>query len=188
MNGFSNGFSVISPSRLITATPPTTVSPRPGVCGERLAGRSTLSVPLRYGAKPCWPHTQFPSVITSAPAARMRSASFAVIPRPSAAFSPFTMQKSAPSSPRSAASLDSIARRPGAPNTSPTKRIFKQEALPSSPATSPDRERGGRMHLDQHVVPRVVRVARERLGLDLREVEERPEPCAARRDRRPDNE
>ena len=64
------------------------------------AGRITRSVPERYGPKPCWPQTQFPSVITSAPAARIRSAIFAVIPRPSAAFSPFTMQKSTASSSR----------------------------------------------------------------------------------------
>ena len=42
-----------------------------------------------------------PSVITSAPAARIRSASFGVIPRPSATFSPLTTQKSTPA-PRAA--------------------------------------------------------------------------------------
>ena len=91
-NGLSNGLSVIWPSRLITATPSCTTSPRPGVEGERFAGRSTRSAPFRYGAKPCWPQTQLPSVTTSAPEASSRSAIFAVIPRPSAAFSPLTMQ------------------------------------------------------------------------------------------------
>ena len=169
-NGLSNGFSVSSPSRLITATPPCTTRPRPGVRGDRFAGRSTRSVPLRYGAKPCWPQTQLPSVITSAPEASSRSAIFAVIPRPSAAFSPFTMQKSTPSSSRSAGSCDSTARRPGAPNTSPTKRILT--GLAGRPAH--DGERRGRMHLDQDVIARVVRVARERLRLDLRQVEQLP--------------
>ena len=82
-------------------------------------------MPERYGANSDWPHVQLPSVITSAPLARILSASFAVIPRPAAAFSPFTMQKSAPSSSRSDGSRVSTARRPGAPNTSATNRIFK---------------------------------------------------------------
>ena len=113
------------PSRLITATPSCTARPTPGVCGDRFAGRSTRSVPERYGAKPAWPHTQLPSVTTSAPLASSLSASFAVIPRPAAAFSPLTMQKSAASSCRSDGSRDSIARRPGAPNTSATNKMFK---------------------------------------------------------------
>ena len=67
MNAFSNGSSENMPSRLITATPSCTTSPRPGVRGDMFAGRSTRSVPERYGAKPCWPHVQLPSVTTSAP-------------------------------------------------------------------------------------------------------------------------
>jgi hypothetical protein len=87
------------------------------------AGRSTRSAPERYGAKPGWPHVQLPSVTTSAPLASSLSASFAVMPRPAAAFSPFTMQKSAASSSRSEGSRNSTARRPGAPNTSATNRM-----------------------------------------------------------------
>jgi hypothetical protein len=45
-----------------------------------------------------------PSVMTSAPEASSRSASFGVMPIPSAAFSPFRMQKSTPSSRRSSGS------------------------------------------------------------------------------------
>jgi hypothetical protein len=70
-----------------------------------------------------WRQTWFPSVMTSAPAARILSASFAVSPTPSAAFSPLTTQKEAPSSSRSAWSRDSSARRPGEPKTSAMKRM-----------------------------------------------------------------
>ena len=58
-------------------------------------------------------HVWLPSVITSAPAASSRSASFGVIPTPSATFSPLRMQTSAPSSSRSRGSRSSTARRPG---------------------------------------------------------------------------
>ena len=97
------------------------------------AGRSTRSVPERYGAKPCWPHVQFPSVITSAPAASIRSASFAVMPRPSAAFSPLTMQKSTRAPRGAPGSFASTARRPGAPNTSAMKRILRDRSAGSVP-------------------------------------------------------
>ena len=55
--------------------------------GAGEVGREALLAPV-----------QFPSVTTSAPLASSLSASFAVIPRPAAAFSPLTMQKSASSS------------------------------------------------------------------------------------------
>ena len=53
-----------------------------------------------------------------------------VMPAPSAMFSPFTMQTSAPSSSRSPGSRSSTARRPATPNTSARKRT-----LSSGPAT-----------------------------------------------------
>ena len=53
------------------------------------------------------------------------SASFGVIPPPSAAFSPLTTQKSTPSSSRSPGSRSSTRARPGAPNTSATKKILR---------------------------------------------------------------
>src|SRR5919109_107533 len=115
----------------------------------------------------------------SAPASRIASARRGVIPRPSAAFSPLTMEKSTPSSSRRAGSRRSTARRPGAPFTSATKRILM--ALR-------DGERGGGVHFERDVVPRVLRVARERLALDAREVEHGADLRAGRRDRRADRQ
>jgi hypothetical protein len=66
-----------------------------------------------------------PSVIASAPAASILSASFGVIPTPSARFSPLTMQKSARSSSFSEGRRSSMARRPGTPTMSATKRILR---------------------------------------------------------------
>jgi hypothetical protein len=64
-------------------------------------------------------------VITSTPAASSLSASFGVIPTPSAMFSPFAMQTSARSSSRSDGRRSSTARRPAAPTTSAMKRILR---------------------------------------------------------------
>src|SRR3954452_10512387 len=119
---------------------------------------------------------------TSAPLASSLSASFAVIPRQAAAFSPVTMQKSASSSRRSDGSRDSIARRPGAPNTSATNRMFKCETLLAQ------RERRRGMNLEHDVVPGVGRVARECLVLCAREVDDRSKLGACGGDRRADDE
>jgi hypothetical protein len=61
--------------------------------------------------------------MTSAPAERILSASFAVSPTPSAAFSPLTMQNEAPTSCRIECRRASSARRPGGPTTSAMKRM-----------------------------------------------------------------
>ena len=56
-------------------------------------------------------HVWLPSVIASTPAASSRSASFGVMPTPSATFSPFAMQKSTSSSSRSDGRRSSTALR-----------------------------------------------------------------------------
>ena len=77
------------------------------------------------------------------------------MPAPSAMFSPLTMQTSASSSSRSAGRRSStrVGRR---------RRRRRRER-----GVSVQDERRGRAQLDRHVVARVVRVARERLPLDL---------------------
>ena len=90
----------------------------------KFAGRITRSDDSRYGPISRRRQAWFPSVSTSAPAASSFSASFGVIPDPSATFSPFTMQKSAPSSSLSPGRRSSTACRPGAPKTSAMKRMF----------------------------------------------------------------
>ena len=75
-------------------------SPRPGASDERFAGRTTRSEVARYGAISCRRQVWLPSVIASAPAASSRSASFGVMPTPSATFSPLTMQTAASCSSR----------------------------------------------------------------------------------------
>jgi hypothetical protein len=67
--------------------------------------------------------------MTSAPAARILSASFAVSPTPSAAFSPLTMQNEAPTSSRIDHRRDSSARRPGMPTTSAMKRMTSADSF-----------------------------------------------------------
>ena len=64
------------------------------------------------------------------------------MPRPAAMFSPLTMQKSTPSSSRSEGSRVSIARRPGAPNTSATKRMRRASPARGPPRGEPRRRRG----------------------------------------------
>ncbi len=82
------------------------------------------------------------------------------------------MQKSTSSSSRRPRSRSSTARRPGAPNTSATKRIFSG---PTSVAAGLD--------LDRHVVARVLGVAGERLALERGQVEDGAD-LRARRSRR----
>ena len=89
------------------------------------------------------------------------------------------VRRRAPS--RSPGSLVSTARRPGAPKTSATKRMRKAR-LPSRG------QRRRRVHLDDDVVPGVVRVVRERLALGVREVDDRAELRAAGGQRRADDE
>ena len=114
-------------------------------------------------------------MIASAPAASRRSASFGVIPTPSATFSPLTMQTEASSSARSDASRSSSASRPGRPTTSPMKRMFRL------------RERSGsRVHVDRDVVAASARVLRERLPLDGRHVDDRSELGGGREHRAAD--
>ena len=123
----------------------------------------TRSELARYGAISWRRHVWLPSVITSAPAARRRSASFGVMPTPSATFSPLTMHIAASSSARRAARRSSSASLPGRPTTSPTKRMFTG----SDP--------GCRVNLDRHVVAARAGVLRERLPLDRCNVDDRPE-------------
>src|SRR5262249_28529279 len=113
-----------------------------------------------------------PNVTTSTPEASNRSARRGVIPAPSATFSPLATQKSTPSSCRRPGSRDSIACRPAVPKMSATKRIL------TGAGRSAERQRRGRMHLDRHVVPGVLGVARQRLVLDAGDVDDRAEPGA----------
>src|SRR5439155_16830316 len=92
------------------------------------------------------------------------------MPAPSAAFSPLTIARSAPYRSRSAGRCSSTARRPGTPKTSARKRIFNAAGFLLA-----GRENRGRAQLDGHVVPGVVRVARERLALDDGEVGDPPQ-------------
>src|SRR5688572_16327351 len=125
--------------------------------------------------------TWLPVVITSAPAARSLSASLAVRPTPSAAFSPLTTQKSIPSSCLSSGSRSVTARLPGGPKTSPMKRIFSWPDLGA-------RERGGRMHLEVHVLALVLGVAGEPGPLHLREVDDAADLRLPGRDGRADRQ
>ena len=91
------------PCRLITATgvpsaASTTASPRPGEPAAEVRRPDDALGALEVGAISARRQVWLPSVSTSAPAASSRSASFGVMPAPSAAFSPLTTQKSAPSS------------------------------------------------------------------------------------------
>src|SRR4051794_179922 len=61
--------------------------------------------------------------MASTPSLRNSSASFGVIPRPPAAFSPLTTTKSKANSSRRPGSSSRSARRPARPTTSPMKRI-----------------------------------------------------------------
>ena len=142
--------------------------PRPGrvrreVRGPHDLARTESIQPAISGRRHVW----LPSVIASAPSSSSFFASFGVIPTPSAAFSPLTMQTSTSSSSRSAGSRASSARRPGAPTTSATKRRIRAAA-----------GREPREDLQRHVVARVLRVAGERLALDAREVEHLADPVA----------
>ena len=86
----------------------------------------------------------FPSVTTSAPAPSSPSASFGVMPAPSATFSPLTMQTPRRSRPRSPASRSSTARRPGAEDVGEEEYSRFRD------------QRGRRADPDRDVVPRVV--------------------------------
>src|SRR5215207_292385 len=183
----TNGWTATSrkraPWRLITAigVPPAasaTASPVPGP--RRLAGRITRAFWARTGTRSRCLQTWFPSVITSAPEARSFSASLAVSPVPSAAFSPLTMQKPAPSSSLRPVSRASMARRPGGPNTSPMKRILSAALLRLG-----RREPAGCAHLDVDVLALVLRDSCERGSLGLREVDDASDLRAASRDGRP---
>ena len=163
-----------SPSRLITATgvpsrAGATASARPGARRERFAGRMTRSVPARYGAE-LLPR---PGVVAErdhvGPGGEHPLGELRREPAPSAAFSPFTTQKSAPSSSRRPGSRASTARRPGAPKTSAMKRILRDAECSVG--------RAGWTSIE-HVVARVLRVARERLALDAREVEHACRPSS----------
>ena len=138
-----------------------TSSPRPGACATRFAGRTRAPRRSRYGRSRGRRQMWLPSVITSAPAASSLSASFGVIPTPSAAFSPFTMQKSTSSSSRSAG--QALLERPAAR----ARRTRRRRRGASGQA------RVGRRDGPRRVtwLPASLRVARECLALDLREVE-----------------
>ena len=129
------------PSRLTTATGVPSAAGATASAAAR-ASRTRRSpggsrAPTARGRAPISSRAQtwLPSVTTSAPAASSLSASFGVSPRPSAAFSPLTTQKSAPSSSRSAGQpLLDAPRGPAAPKTSARKRM--RNAGASSAAAS----------------------------------------------------
>src|SRR5437870_4734902 len=87
------------------------------------------------------------------------------MPTPSARFSPFATQKSTLSSSRREASRSSSAFRPGVPTTSAMKSKRNTFFLRQ-------RQRCRGTDVDLDVVPRVVRVVRERLPLDAAQVED----------------
>src|SRR6266545_3115407 len=181
-NGWTATSRKSAPWRLITATgvpsaASAAASPVPGP--RRLAGRITRAFWARTGTRSRCLQTWFPSVITSAPDARSFSASFAVSPVPSAAFSPLTMQKPAPSSSLRPVSRASIARRPGGPNTSPMKRILSAALLRLG-----RREPAGCAHFYVDVLALVLRDSGERRPLDPREVDDASDLRAAGRDGR----
>ena len=97
-----------APWRFKTATgsPPlvsTIVSPRPGVGPAEVRRPDHARAPLEDVVEVAAPPDVVPGREHVAPAASSLSASLAVRPEPSAAFSPFTMQRSAPSSSRRSA-------------------------------------------------------------------------------------
>ena len=164
------------PSRLITATPSCTASPMPGVCGERFAGRSTRSVPERYGAKPGWPQVQFPSVIDVGAA---REQLVRELRGDAAARGGVLAVDDA----EVGAELLAQRRQPRLDRPAAGRAEHVGDEEDASAASSPATSVAAGMNLDDDVVPRVVRVARERLALGVREVDDRAELRAGGGDR-----
>src|SRR4029079_1713119 len=110
-------------------------------------------------------------------------ASFAVSPTPSAAFSPFTTEKPAPSPSRGGPSRASSARRPGGPKTSAMKRMTSAALLVLGHG-----ERAGCVHLDVHVLAAILGVARECGLLHGGKVDDAPDLRPTGRDGCPDGQ
>src|SRR5918998_2524547 len=111
-----------TPSRIPFAS--TTVCPRPGLPFGKLDGRTIRGSRSRYSYTSRWRYAWLPSVIASTPASNISRAVWRVIPRPPAAFSPFTTTKSGRRRSRSPGSTSASVRLPIPPTTSPTKRSF----------------------------------------------------------------
>ena len=71
-----------------------------------------------------WSQTWLPVVMQSTPAPCSSAQILAVMPKPAAAFSPFTMTKSSPSSWRSRGTFLVTASRPERPTMSPQNKTF----------------------------------------------------------------
>ena len=118
-----------------------------------------------------------PSVTTSAPAARSLSASFGVIPTPSAMFSPLTIARSASYRSRSCREVLLHGAAAGRADD-----VCEEEEV----QLRRDDRRGA--NLDRDVVAAVVRVLRERLLLDAREIDHGADLRRAAHDGAPDRE
>src|SRR5215470_12718282 len=127
-NGQSIGFMNTRPIRFSTATrcgPHLIVTwPTPGVPAGKLAGRSNRLSLVMNSTISFLSQMWLPDVSTSAPCSSICFAMGPVTPKPPAAFSQFTTQKSMACSSRSRGSSLASAVRPGSPKMSPTISTF----------------------------------------------------------------
>src|SRR5262245_47373339 len=127
-NGQSIGFMNTRPIRFSTATrcgPHLIVTwPTPGVPAGKLAGRSNKLSLVMNSTISLLSQMWLPDVSTSAPCSSICLAIAAVTPKPPAAFSQFTTQKSIACSSRSRGRSLASAARPGSPQMSPTINTF----------------------------------------------------------------
>src|SRR5213596_130154 len=127
-NGQSIGLMNTRPMRLTTATrcgPAFTVTwPTPGVPAGKFAGRRSRFSFVMYSMISFLSQMWLPEVSTSAPCSSICLAIGPVMPKPPAAFSQFTTQKSMACCSRSRGRSFASAARPGSPKMSPTIRTF----------------------------------------------------------------
>src|SRR5689334_24066036 len=127
-NGQSIGFMNTRPMRLSTATrcgPVLTVTwPTPGVPAGKFAGRSSRFSRVMNSTISFLSQMWLPEVSTSAPCSSICLAMGGVTPKPPAAFSQFTTQKSIACCSRSRGSSLLRAARPDSPKMSPIINTF----------------------------------------------------------------
>src|SRR5438445_493561 len=133
-NGQSIGVMKTRPMRLSTATrcgPAFTVTcPTPGVPAGKLAGRRSRFSFVMYSTISFLSQMWLPEVSTSAPCSSICLAIDPVTPKPPAAFSQFTTQKSIACSSRRRGRCFASAARPGSPQLSPTIKTFMAATWP----------------------------------------------------------
>src|SRR5262245_30937821 len=123
-NGSSSGSMNRRPIRLMTPTfLPLDVAkmpvPLPGVPAGKLNGRSRRASPPIWPTVSFWSQTWLPVVMQSTPAAYRSSQIFLVMPKPTAAFSPFATTKSMAWSRRRPGRRSTTTSRPALPTMSP---------------------------------------------------------------------